>query len=238
MQSLPFTIEQDSPDEPAVGLIVLQSDETMEHELRQWLPDNIRLFHTRIPNDLTVSSTTLQRMKEALPAATGLLPEATRFKVIVYGCTSGATVIGEQAVTEIVQSLFPDARVTNPLSALKAQLTSLNARHIALLTPYVPEVSAALMDVLEQSGIQIIQVATFNESQDNRVARISRSSLLDAIQELGKTEGIDAIVASCTNLRTHSLLNEASQATGVPVLSSNSAVAWHIEALLQSENPA
>lgn len=232
MQTLPFTIEPDSTDQPAVGLVVLQSDETMEHELRHWLADNIRLFHTRIPNEVVISHTSLQRMKQALPAATALLPVTTSFSVIVYGCTSGTTVIGEQAVTDAVRSVFPLAAVTNPLSALKARLSSMNARRIALLTPYVPDVSAALIEALENAGIQVVTGATFNESRDDRVARISRQSLLEALQHLGKTSGLDAIVASCTNLRTHGLLEEASEQCGVPVVSSNSALAWHINVLL------
>lgn len=236
MQSFTYSIEPDSSDHPAVGLVVLQSDETMEYELRQWLPDKVRLFHTRIPNELVVTKETLHRMKAALPAATALLPAATQFKVIVYGCTSGTTVIGESAVTDAVQSVFPTARVTNPLSAIKAQLAFIEARRIALLTPYVPEVTAALIKVLESSGIDVVQGASFNESHDDRVARISKQSLLDALAQLGKTPGIDAIVASCTNLRTHALLDEASKQTGVPVISSNSALAWHINAFLEDDS--
>ena len=233
MRSLQFVTEPDSVNEPAVGLIVLQSDETMEHELRHWLPDNIRLFHTRIPNEVVISHDSLQRMKDVLPETAALLPDTTEFKVIVYGCTSGATVIGEQAVAEAIQGVFPTAAVTNPLSALKARLASINAHNVALLTPYVPDVSAALIQALEDAGVHVVQGATFNESRDDQVARISRQSLLDAVTQLGKTDGIDAVVASCTNLRTHSLLQEAEQLAGVPVISSNSALAWHIEALLK-----
>jgi len=233
MQSLNFHIQQDTPEHPAVGLIVLQSDESMEHELRHWLPDNVRLFHTRIPNEVVISHDSLQRMQARLPLTTALLPVTTDFKVIVYGCTSGATVIGEQAVSDAIQSVFPDAAVTNPLSALKARLASINACRIGLLTPYVPDVSAALMQALEDEGIQVVDGASFNESRDDQVARISRQSILDAVKHLGSTRGIDAVVASCTNLRTFGLIDEASQLAGVPVISSNSALAWHIGELLR-----
>ena len=80
-----------------------------------------------------------------LPATAALLPSTTTFKIIAYGCTSAATVIGEQAVTDAVQSVLPKVAVTNPLSAIKAMLASLKARRIALLTPYVPAVSQALI---------------------------------------------------------------------------------------------
>lgn len=232
MQHLPFELKADDADSPAVGLVVLQSDETMEHELRHWLANNVRLFHTRIPNEVEISHDSLHRMKAALPAATSLLPSTTDFKVIVYGCTSGTTVIGEQAVTDAIRGIFPGAEVTNPLSAIKAQLLAMQAKRIALLTPYVPDVSQALINELESEGIEVVRGASFHESRDDRVARISPESLNSAIDALGTPNDIDAIVASCTNLRTIDILDNASLRVGVPVISSNSALVWHIERLL------
>ncbi|MFT4730382.1 MAG: maleate isomerase [Granulosicoccus sp.] len=232
MEHLSFELKADDATSPAVGLVVLQSDETMEHELRHWLADSIRLFHTRIPNEVEISQDSLHRMKAALPAATSLLPSTTDFKVIVYGCTSGTTVIGEQAVADAVRSVFPGVKVTNPLSAIKAQLLAMEAKRIALLTPYVPDVSKALIDELESAGIEVVRGASFHESRDDRVARISPESLQSAIESLGTPRDIDAIVASCTNLRTFDILDDVSTKVGIPVISSNSALVWHIKQLL------
>lgn len=233
MQHLPFELKADEAGSPAVGLVVLQSDETMEHELRHRLAGSVRLFHTRIPNEIEISQDSLLKMKAALPAATSLLPLTTDFKVIVYGCTSGTTMIGERAVTDAVRSVFPGVQVTNPLSAIKAKLLSMKAKRIALLTPYVPDVSQALMDELEAGGIHVVRSASFRESRDDRVARISPESLNNAIDSLAVSDNIDAIVASCTNLRTFDILDDSSARLGIPVISSNSALAWHITHLLQ-----
>lgn len=237
IKQLPFELEPDAIDCPAVGLIVLQSDETMEHELRFWLPDSVRLFHSRIPNAVEITQDSLQRMKAALPEAVSLLPDTTDFKVIVYGCTSGTTIIGEKIVEQAVQRIFPQAKVTNPLTAIKARLSSLGAQRIALLTPYVPDVSAALVKELEKSGFDVIRGASFHESRDNRVARISQRSLQDAIEHLAEPHDIDAIVASCTNLRTYHLLQHPPTPLPLPVISSNSALTWHIQTLLPRVGP-
>ncbi len=236
MKAFQFDVEEDHPDEPAVGLIVLQTDETMEHELRHWLPSKVRLFHSRIPNSVDINSDSLHAMKQVLPATAALLPSTTTFKVIAYGCTSAATVIGEQAVTDAVQSVFPKVAVTNPLSAIKARLTSLNARRIALLTPYVLAVSQALINSLNNDGYQVVQVGSFNESRDDRVARIASHSLMQALEALASEGDVDAIVASCTNLRMAGLLQQATDRLGLPVISSNSALAWHIQTLLGENN--
>lgn len=234
MKKFDFTLQTDSAEHPAIGLVVLQSDESMEHELKRWLPEHYRLFHTRIPNDQSIGSSSLQAMKDHLPSTVSLLPSHTRFDVIVYGCTSASTVIGEAAVETAIQSVFPAARVTNPLTAIKAQLEHLQAKRIALLTPYVPDVSAAMVDQLEHAGLVITDSASFHEALDHRVARISQQSLIDAIVQLNQNSDNDAIIASCTNLRTFELLEKTSALCGCPVISSNSAVAWHIQALVSA----
>lgn len=232
MQSLSYSLSADDDTQPAIGLVVLQSDETMEHELKRWLPATYRLFHTRIPNSQVIDEHSLQAMKERLPESVRLLPTNTQFRVIAYGCTSASTLIGEQAVTEVIQQAVGYAvHVTNPISAIKAQLQHLKAKRIALLTPYAPDISTALVSNLEHSGYSIVHSGTFNETQDHRVARISSESILSAIGQLGANKNIDALVASCTNLRTYDLLAEASDKINCPVVSSNSALAWHIQQL-------
>lgn len=235
IQRLPFELDADAERLPAIGLVVLQTDETMEHELRLWLPDSVRLFHSRIPNKVAISSDSLQQMKQALPGSIALLPSTTHFRVIVYGCTSAATVIGEQAVIDAVHSVFPGVAVSNPLTAIKAQLDDLGVRRLALLTPYVPEISRALIDALQSDARQVSSVASFDEARDDRVARIARSSLMHSLEMLARDGKPDAIVASCTNLRMHGLTEEASQLLGIPVISSNSALAWHVMHLLNMQ---
>ncbi len=232
MESLRFTLVDDDTTQPAIGLVVLQSDETLEHELRQYLPANYRLFHTRIANSQLIDEKSLQAMKAEVPKSVSLLPRHTDFKVIAYGCTSAATVIGEQAVTDAIQGVFPGCAVTNPMTAIKAQLQHFGARRIAVLTPYEPNVSAALCNNLTKSGYEIVQSGSFHEQHDHRVARISQSSLLSAVMQLGGSADIDALVACCTNLRTHDILGDASDSIKCPVISSNSALAWHIQQLM------
>jgi len=233
MQSLSFTSTADDKSCPAVGLVVLQTDETMEDELKRWLPDRYRLFHTRIANSQKVDQQTLQAMKAKLPDSVSLLPSNAPFEVIAFGCTSASTLIGEQVVTQAIQSVIgKTTAVTNPVTAIKANLQHIKAKRIALLTPYSPDISQALLSNLSDSGYSITNSGTFNETQDYRVARISRDSLLSAITHLGGGQDIDALVVSCTNLRTFDVVKVASDSIACPVISSNSALAWHIQHLV------
>ena len=75
-----------------LGVIVLQTDQTIEHEFARLLTaKDIALYHARIPNAMKVSSDTLGQMKADLPATAKLLPPSFSFDTIGYACTSGAT---------------------------------------------------------------------------------------------------------------------------------------------------
>jgi len=215
--------------------VVLQSDEVLEQELRAWLPQDYRLLHTRIPNDTNVSAETLGAMADRLPTSVSLLPKNIPYSVVAYGCTSASTLIGEARVEELVQSVLPNVAVTNPLTALKACLAAHNINRIALLTPYVPSVSKAMLDDLEKSGIEVVQSATFSEPDDEQVARISGKSVMNAMLGLGQNEQCEAVFGACTNLRSLSFLERAKQQMGKPALTSNSVLAWHIQQLIDKK---
>lgn len=210
-----------------MGLVVLQTDEAIEGDFRAFLPsDGIALHHTRIPFEPRVTKETLIRMEHDLGASVGLLPESAAFDVIGYGCTSGSAVIGEDRITERIQSVFPNAQATNPLTATKAALAAVGARRIAVVTPYVADVSETLSQRLAEAGFETQRLASFEQVEDAAVARITPQSIYEAIISMGSD--VDAVFASCTNLRTANVICRAEDALGIPVISSNQALAWHM----------
>lgn len=237
MRHLTYTEQAYDPPGSGIGLILLQTDEVLENEFRQLIKGAGSVFHTRVPSADEVTAETLARMEADIPAATRLLPPAGHMGVIAYCCTSGSTVIGEEKVAAAVHSVRPGIAVTNPLTAVKARLRSLGAKRIGLLTPYEPQVSQAMADHLESEGFEIASFGAFGEKEEAKVTRISRDSILKAIETIGSGDQCDCVFASCTNLRTADLLEEASNRIAKPVISSNSALAWHIGELLK-EQPA
>jgi len=227
MQRFAYTSQKHSSQGPALALIVLQTDEVLEGEIRRHIPEDVSLFHTRIASYPEVTAKTLATMEDEIPASVCLLPASADIGVVAYGCTSGATIIGEDNVARAVQSVLPGVVVTNPLSAVKAKLRDLGAKRIALLTPYIPQVSQAMIDHLEGDGFEIVNSGSFFEVQDSRVPMISRPSVTDALVEIGSVD-CDAIFASCTNLRTIDVVRDVEEKTGVPVVASNSSLAWHM----------
>ena len=101
-------------------------------------------------------------------------------------------------------------------------------RQLALVTPYPPEVTLAMRDNLKKAGFDATIVASFNQSDDFTVARISQQSVLDAILKAGNSDLCDGVFVSCTSLRTLDILSHAESVLGKPVVSSNQALAWHM----------
>jgi maleate isomerase len=81
---------------------------------------------------------------------------------------------------------------------------------------------------LENRGIEILNELSFGETDDRKVARIAERSSLEAILQAGKTPGAQAVFASCTNLRTFGIIDAAEKHLNLPVVSSNSALLWHL----------
>ncbi len=223
--SFDFTTD---PVVPAMGLIVLQSDETIEQDFRRIFGAGPLIYVTRVPTATQVTRDTLQQMAETLPAAASLFAQPTQFSVVGYGCTSGTAQIGSDNIARLVREGCTTPEVTQPVSGLLAACGALNIKRLGFLSPYVEDVSAHLVNVLEANGVACPVFGSFDEACETVVAHISVQSTFDAAVALAAKGGIDALFLSCTNLRTLDIIEQLEAETGLPVLSSNQVLAWHM----------
>ncbi len=233
--SLPFDID---PHQKALGLLVLQSDETIEQDFRRIFGPDTLIYVSRVPCATEVSRDTLQQMAETLPPAAALFPQGARLSAIGYGCTSGTAQIGATKISELVCSTAATDQVTQPVSALIAACKVLGVRRLGFLSPYVQDVSSHLIKTLADNGIECPVFGSFDEGRETIVAHIAPDSTYQAAATLAKQGGIDALFLSCTNLRTLDVIEGLEQDTRLPVLSSNQALAWHMARLTGTKLPA
>ncbi|MBF9044740.1 Asp/Glu racemase [Rhodobacterales bacterium HKCCE4037] len=224
MNALPYEVNAEMP--PQLGVVVLQSDETIERDLRHLLPAGAELLVTRIPSGDTVTPETLAAMAGDLSGAVSLFPGAARFAVVGYGCTSGTAEIGIEQVDALVRSACHTQAVTQPVSALVSACAALSVGKLGLVSPYIAPVSERLRGVLASSGLRIAAFASFEEEDEARVVRISQASVRVAAVAVADQGPCEALFLSCTNLRTLDVVDEIEDATGLPCLSSNLVLAW------------
>ena len=237
-QHVPFDTIKKETDLTQMGLIVLETDLTIESEIHQFLTQTemasraISLLHTRIPCDDKVSAENLGMMEKKFEKSLKLFPENHSFDVIGYGCTSASLVIGEEKIEKIVKSFVRSREVTTPMTAIKRGLKSLNVKKIGYLAPYISEIAQNMCQNLAEHGFKISASATFGENKDSVVGNISPESILKAIEVLIlQKKDIEAVFVACTSLKCASIISLAEEKFGIPIISSNSALAWDMARL-------
>lgn len=221
-----FSYRETTP--PArLGVIVLQSDETIELDLHA-MRRNCEIFVSRVPSGQVVTSASLQAMSDHIGASAALLPETCTMNAVGYGCTSGTAQIGIENIADLIASNCHTDGVTQPLSALVAACAHLNLKRIAILSPYIETVSQTLRDQLHQHGVQTPVFGSFSEAQEAKVVRISPNCLIQAAKSLMQDADVEGLFLSCTNLRTLDVIAQLETDLGKPVLSSNQVLAWHM----------
>ncbi len=147
--------------------------------------------------------------------------------VVAFGCTSATMTLGEDEVFAQIRKARPNAACTTPVTAALAAFRALDVRSIGLLTPYAPAINENLVAYFRGRGVNIAAVATFDRRDDREAARISSSSIETAIARVAAAPGVDAVFVSCTSLRVAEAVADLERGAGVPITSSNHAMAWH-----------
>lgn len=231
MNHFPYDLTGPIGSAATLGLIVLQSDETVEQDIRRLFagPD-VALHFTRIPSGADVTPETLAEMERDLPRAASLLPPSARFGSVGYACTSGSTMIGPERVSDLIRGACHTQATTNPLTAARAALRALGVTRLGVVSPYVASVAEPVRRALSETGVETPVTLSFGEATEARVARISPASIRAAALDLGGRGGLDGIFLSCTNLRTLDVIDSIEAELDLPVLSSNQVLAWHMAA--------
>ncbi len=227
-QNLPFTLDDGIGARARIGLIVLATDHTIEHEWRSLLAiPGVAFYESRIFNASAITPETLAGMERDLTAATAVIRPGQAMDVVAYGCTSGAMVIGEDKVAARVREARPGIAVTTPIGAAIAGMKALSCQRVALLTPYIDRINRMMRDYMLARDLAVPAMGSFNHEEDNEVARIDAASVQAAALEIGRHPEVDGVFVACTSLRVAALVEDLEAELGKPVTSSNHAMAWH-----------
>ena len=224
--ALPYSIDTQRPIQ--IGLVTLQSDETIERDFRALLPLDVEFLVSRLPSGATVSLDSLRAMEDSLTAAAGLMPVGAQLSAVGYGCTSASAAIGADRVAELIKAGVTVPHVSDPLTSLIAACKSAGITRIGLVSPYVASVSERLIQGLDTAGITVASFGSFDEPSEERVVRIDKASVRDAAIHVGRNAACDAVFMSCTNLRALEVIEDIEAELGIPALSSNQVLAWHL----------
>lgn len=218
------------PDGPVIqtGIgIICPFDMSLDHELWRWMPQDISLYFTRTPFvDEPVGidlATEVSSPVDVLNAARAL--SAVRPEVMAYACASGSFIRGVAGAREISEAMEQGGarRAVTTSEALLAALTHLDARRVAVATPYVPELTERLGSFLQEAGCSV--TSQFSLGLDHNIWEVPYSVTYDLIRRADVPEA-DVIFVSCTNLPTYDIIAQLEQELGKPVISANQVTIW------------
>jgi maleate isomerase len=225
---LPSELDGGVASRAAIGLVVLATDQTMEHEFRLLVRQpGVAFYESRVFNDNDITAETLRAIGARIAPSVELILPSIELDVVAFGCTSATMTLGEEAVFAEIHKARPNVACTTPVTSALAAFGALGARRIGLLTPYAPEINKNFVRYFAARDVNIAAVATFDRRDDRDAARISVASIEDAAYRLAATSAVDAIFVSCTSLRVAEAVDRLEKNIGAPVTSSNHAMAWH-----------
>ena len=208
------------------GLLVPSGNSVAEPEIRAMLPREVSMLVTRL--SLRGSSKPeLMRMLDRLEAASELLADA-EVDCIVFHCTAVSTFAPELAadIRERIQSAS-GIRCFTTADAILEGLGRLNAKTVSLLTPYIDDVHAREIEFLEANGFVVKGSANLGINTNSEMAGLSPEKILDwAARHIDRSA--DACLISCTAIKSAAVIAQLESASGLPVLTSNQSMAWHL----------
>jgi len=224
-----------------VGLIVPSSNLTMETELPRMLrareetrPEDRFAFHAARARMQHVTPEQLRAMNaQAERAATELAdarPDvvATACLVAIMAQGPGYHCTAEDSISAALRAEGSTAPVISSAGALLDGIAALGARRVAIITPYMEPLTRAVVEYLEDAGVEVVDALSLEVPDNLAVARLDPADLREHWRKLDLT-GADALVLSaCVQMPSLPSIQPVEDEVGIPVLSAATATTYRI----------
>jgi maleate isomerase len=223
-----------------VGLIVPSSNVTMETEIpamirgRPAVYDEQFTFHSSRMRMSEVTPEELRRMDEQSEQCAIELSDA-RCDVLAYACLIGIMAQGpgyheesESKLRAATAENGGDAPVVTSAGALVRAFETLGARRIAVITPYLQDLTDTVIEYFEGEGVEVLDSMSLECPDNLEVARLDPAELLDHVDDLDHAEADAVVLSSCVQMPSLSAIQAAEDRLGKPVLSASVATTYDV----------
>ncbi|MDN3566974.1 hypothetical protein QWZ14_21555 [Paeniroseomonas aquatica] len=221
----------DYGDRARLGLLVPSGNRVAEPELQAMLPPGVTALVTRL--ELRGSSEPeLLHMIGALEPAARLLADAGP-GLIAFHCTAVSTFAPAMAADICARieaaAGIPACATTD---GILAALARLGIRRLLLVTPYIDAVHEREIGYLASHGIAVVGGDRMGVDSNAEMAGIPPAAIAARVRAAAAASpagslGAEACFISCTAIRSAGLIAPLEAELGMPVLTSNQAMAWH-----------
>ncbi|WP_285898943.1 aspartate/glutamate racemase family protein [Pseudonocardia sp. DR1-2] len=222
-------------------MIVPSSNLTMETELPRMLraredvlPEDRFVFHAARARMQHVTPEQLRAMNAQAQRAAAELADA-RPDVVATACLVAIMAQGpgyhctaEDDITAALRAEGSDAPVVSSAGALLSGIAALGATRVAIVTPYMEPLTKAVVDYIEDAGVEVVDSLSLQVPDNLAVARLDPADLREHWRRLDLT-GADALVLSaCVQMPSLPSIEAVQDEVGIPVLSAATATTHRI----------
>ena len=208
-----------------LGMLLPSGNQAAEPQFQAMLPQGVSLHVTRLK--LTGSSERdLLAMTERVEEAAELVADS-RADLVVFHCTAVSTFSAElerSIIERVARASGKPATATS--EAIVAALGALGAKRIVMLSPYVQAINDREAAYFRGAGFEIVGCAGLDCRDADAMMAVSPERWREFALE-HRDPRAQAVLISCTTVRSADVIEELERELGVPVVTSNTAAAWH-----------
>jgi len=217
-----------------VGLMVPSSNTVMEVDLYRNLPPPITVHPARMYLEETTPEGERRMITEEVPEAAGLL-KTLRPNLVVFGCTSAGALFGPDFPQELHRRIgaVVGCPVLDILTPVTEELNRVQARKLAVLTPYSPELNKSVKASLEALGFEVLSINGMGITVNFDLARPTPQEIVGFAKKSGVSPKAEALFISCTNFRALEAIPLLQKHFPIPIVTSNQATIEKIKRIYQ-----
>lgn len=225
-----------------IGLLVPFTNSNLEPDFAMMQPHGVSCHGARmggydedaVPDEEQMQGLGAADLEGPLALLLGIKPD-----VVIYGCTSATLTHGpafDRALADRITAQS-GAKTVTAAGALVHALKAIGAKRIGFASPYVPAINNMAIRFLGDMGFETVATADVGTALGNH----EQGALdPDAVYDLGlkaDSPDADAVVLSCTEMRSVETLDRLEQKLGRPVISSNQAMMFEALGALGIHDP-
>lgn len=224
------------------GVLVPFTNTNLEPDMGLLRPPGVSLHFARlggydadaIPDEDQMAGLGASDLAEPLRLLQGVRPD-----VILYGCTSATLSHGPAFDRQLAQTIAAQsgAKTVTAAGALVHALKSLDIARIGFASPYVPGLNDRAIAFLASEGIETVSRADVVGRLDNEGQGAMSPDEVAALARRADSPQAEALVLSCTDMRSVEAIDRIESALGKPVVTSNQAMMFQAMGLAGIADP-
>ncbi|MEC1522799.1 aspartate/glutamate racemase family protein [Neobacillus niacini] len=224
-----------------LGLIVPSSNTTMEKEIPAMLlsreqiePQETFTFHSSRMRMMHVTKEELAKMDTASDRCALELSDA-RCDALAYACLvaimsqgPGYHCISEDRLSAIAKENGTAVPVVSSAGALIEGINALEAKKVAIITPYMKPLTKLVVDYIESTGIEVTDSISLEVSDNLEVGKLDPLNLINIVDNLNISNADAVVLSACVQMQSLPAIQKVQDKINLPVLSAATSTVYKL----------